>query len=396
MSRRVHPDIHDAVDSADAIVTLEQVHGLFPARTPEAVRLALEKLVAAGDLFRWQRDDGEAGWSGALFRRRSHPGWMIVTKPVTAELLQDELLALEPFDFTVFLEDVLRGHPEFSHVAYSRRWDYDLEARTVTGTPVYFITKLVRTVDEGRIGEALETRQKIFVSDPTAAVILVVPGVLTSKAAEFAASEGLTVWDRSTLVRLASYELIEGYRAADRRSSSRDRGEELIEALAQIPAGRERWSDYQTLVARLVEYLFVPPLGVPALEVANESRADRRDLVMANMAESGTWALLRQRYKADYVVVDAKNHDGLIGKKSILEVAHYLKWYGPGLFALVACRKGFGPAGRTAAREQWIGSERMIVPITDADFIEMVHLRQLHASPEDVLVEIIRKFRLSL
>jgi hypothetical protein len=38
----------------------------------------------------------------------------------------------------------------------------------------------------------------------------------------------------------------------------------------------------------------------------------------------------------------------------------------------------------------------MIVPITDEDFVEMVRLRQRRSSPEDVLVETIRKFRLSL
>jgi len=132
------------------------------------------------------------------------------------------------------------------------------------------------------------------------------------------------------------------------------------------------------------------------LEVSTESGADRRDLVMANMAESGTWSLLRQLYRADYVVVDAKNHGDPLIKKSILEVAHYLKWYGPGLFALVACRQGFAESGHIAAREQWIGSQRMIVPVTDDDFREMVRLKQEGSNPVDVLTENIRRFRLSL
>jgi hypothetical protein len=38
----------------------------------------------------------------------------------------------------------------------------------------------------------------------------------------------------------------------------------------------------------------------------------------------------------------------------------------------------------------------MIVPVTDEDVVEMVHLRQRRSAPEDVLLETIRKFRLSL
>jgi len=176
----------------------------------------------------------------------------------------------------------------------------------------------------------------------------------------------------------------------------KDRGIELLNALTSTPAGSEHWNDYQGHVGRIAEYLFVPPLGVPALEVSNESGADRRDIVMANLAEAGTWALFRSSYRADYVVIDAKNHADPIGKRSVLEVAHYLKWYGPGLFALVACRQGFSDAGRIAAREQWIGSQRMIVPVNDADFAEMVDLKRRNSAPEDVLVDIIRRFRLSM
>jgi hypothetical protein len=155
-----------------------------------------------------------------------------------------------------------------------------------------------------------------------------------------AVAEGLVIWDRSVLLAKTPPEIAELYRAARRREVSRDRGTELITRLASIPAGRDHWSEYQGLVGRLMEYLFVPPLGVPALEISNESGADRRDLVMANMAEGGVWSLVRQLYRAEYVVVDAKNYTEALDKKPILEVAHYLKWYGPGLFALVACQQG--------------------------------------------------------
>ena len=49
---------------------------------------------------------------------------------------------------------------------------------------------------------------------------------------------------------------------------------------------------------------------------------------------------IRDRYKAEFVVVDAKNSAHEIGKDDILQVAHYLKEKGVGLFGLVFSRCG--------------------------------------------------------
>src|SRR5262249_7117695 len=153
-------------------------------------------------------------------------------------------------------------------------------------------------------------------------------------------AERLVLWDRNTLLALTPLPLVELYRAANRRVSAKqtDRGEALLKALRAVPPGKEHWTEYQVLVGKLAEYLFVPPLGLTAFEIANASKADRRDIVMANGAQEGAWMLFRQLYRADFVVIDAKNHADVLKKRAVLEVAHYLKWYGVGLFALVACR----------------------------------------------------------
>jgi hypothetical protein len=396
MSRRLHPEITAFLQTKHAVFTEPELATHFKESDPAALRGALDRLVTSGHALQWQRADGTAGWSSTFVAHAAPLGWQVVTVPLTEESLQAELLELDPLGFTEFIEDVLRANADFSTVGYTLDFRFNLVATNTSGHATYFVTKRVRTTNERRVQEALESRRALHETTPGATVILVVPGVVTAKAAALATRDKLTIWDRAKLLSITPPEVVESYRAARRRESSRDLGAELLAALADIRPGRDQWNEYQGIVGRLIEYLFVPPLGVPALEISNESGADRRDLVMANMAESGTWALLRQMYRADYVVVDAKNHAEPLDKKPILEVAHYLKWYGPGLFALVACRQGFGEAGRIAAREQWIGSQRMIVPVTDEDFTEMVRLRQRSSSPEDILVETIRKFRLSL
>jgi hypothetical protein len=174
------------------------------------------------------------------------------------------------------------------------------------------------------------------------------------------------------------------------------RAQGLREKLESLKPGKEAWSHYQKLVSDIMEFLFSPPLGEPALEAPDETRQDRRDMILANRAERGPWSLIRQRYCADYIVVDAKNHGKPLGKRAILEVAHYLKPYGIGMFALVVCRSGLAPSGRHAVKEQWIGSGRMIVVLTDESINEMLNLKAQRSSPEAIIEESIRQFRLSL
>ncbi len=398
MSERMLKRVESIVSAANAILRAREVLAGFDGTAPEPAEVlaALDELVRRGRLLRWNHDDGSAGWSDIFKAHTNHNGWTVVTAPVDEKALQDELLELDPFAFTEFIESVLSERRDLGKVGFAGSPLFDLLYTDTAGREHYLITKLLRTTDARTVNEVLGQREELRSKRPDSDVIMVVPGLLTTKARELATHHGLTVWDRAELLRIAPNEIVELWRAAARREATHDQGTRLLDQLADIRSGRDQWSEYQALVGHFCEYLFVPPLGVPALEVSNESGADRRDLVMANMAESGTWSLLRQLYRADYVVVDAKNHGEPLVKKSIIEVAHYLKWYGPGLFALVACRQGFAESGHIAAREQWIGSQRMIVAVTDEDFREMVRLKQQGSNPVDVLTENIRRFRLSL
>ncbi len=74
-----------------------------------------------------------------------------------------------------------------------------------------------------------------------------------------------------------------------------DRARLLIAALSEVPGGREHYADYERVCCDILEYLFCPELESPAAQTYTVNRSQRRDVIMANHAERGFWARMRER-----------------------------------------------------------------------------------------------------
>jgi hypothetical protein len=94
--------------------------------------------------------------------------------------------------------------------------------------------------------------------------------------------------------------------------------------------------------------------------------------------------------------VDAKNFSNPIRKASVIELSHYLKPHGCGMFGIIATRLSPSPSARHAQREEWIGSRKMILILDDALMREMLRLKALGTPGEEVLRDQIGRFRKSL
>jgi hypothetical protein len=106
---------------------------------------------------------------------------------------------------------------------------------------------------------------------------------------------------------------------------------------------------------------------------------------------------LRNQYKADYLVVDAKNYKNQIKKASILQISNYLKPHGSGLFGVIFTRKGGDLRGcYHTLREQWMAHKKMIVVLNDEDVENMLLAKSSGGSPEDIIGKKIELFRLSM
>lgn len=223
---------------------------------------------------------------------------------------------------------------------------------------------------------------------------------MTDAAAAVLRAAGVELWGIDEMSRLTSDGLwcwLEGdAKRAESPGTARSKAHALTAALNAICPGREEALDFQKLWLDAVEFLFSPPLGMPQYEVSDESKRNRRDIIIENFAESGFWAVARSEYVARYIVIDAKNYTGPISKNAVLGVAHYLKKHGCGMFALLATRAGASLAAMHAIREYWIAEQKMILVLDDADLKRMLALRERGADPASVIRERLKEFIVSM
>jgi hypothetical protein len=118
---------------------------------------------------------------------------------------------------------------------------------------------------------------------------------------------------------------------------------------------------------------------------------------MPNYAEAGFWSFLRQKYEADYIIIDAKNHTRKVKKSDVLQIANYLKSHGAGLFGLIVSRKG-GDTGSCehTLREQWLVHRKLILILDDEDIKSMLMAKSDGRRVEEILGQRIEQFRLSM
>ena len=157
-----------------------------------------------------------------------------------------------------------------------------------------------------------------------------------------------------------------------------DRAAQLIDALSSVPSGRPNYPDYERVCCEILEYLFCPELGEPDAQSYTVNRSQRRDVVMDNHVEEGFWARIRDRYNADYLVAEMKNNTGLVANTSVWQLAAYMKEKGVGLFGLLIARNGVSRGvANYAIIDQWVHSNKMVVPLSNEDLVRMIRLRDV-------------------
>jgi hypothetical protein len=234
-----------------------------------------------------------------------------------------------------------------------------------------------------------------------AVTVLAIPTELTEEKGSLLRSANIELWDKSWILDAAeavglgeqAAELL-GHRAAPRPDPIRQR--RLQDKLRFVQPGKPAWSQYQKLCRDIFEHLFCPPLSKPIEESSNESKVNRRDFVMPNYVTEGFWFFLRTHYQADYLVVDAKNLTGLVGKNHVLQLCNYMSSHGTGLFGIIATRKGSNRAADFTRREQWVLHRKMVVVLGDDDLMQMLNNKDSGDDPGIVIRQKIEDFRLGI
>ncbi len=233
--------------------------------------------------------------------------------------------------------------------------------------------------------------------------VLAFPGRISGAGNLIIRSSGIEVWDADFIAGTFRKEIEESTHPyfknlflsltpIDALSIER----QLLEKLKTCQPGKIYWTDYQKLVGQIFEYLFCPPLQSPISESGDKFGVNRRDWIFPNYSDSGFWHFLREMYKADYIVVDAKNYKKPISKTQVLQIVNYLKPHGAGLFAIIAARNGANSGAQLTIREHWMANNKMILVLNDADLEAMLLAASSGGEAYKVIGQGIENFRLSI
>ncbi|QCB54495.1 HNH endonuclease [Sphingopyxis sp. PAMC25046] len=319
---------------------------------------------------------------------------------------QQQLFQRE-IDFIEWLTTLMMSHPDFASVSVDERLPSPVKQERdgradilVRRSGRALIVECKNRPIFGRgVDETIAQLHRYSSFLPSAQLVLALPGRLSDRDAVRIRAAGIELWDIDTIARIFAMQIPFGPEHLAAAFNSVEIGvsesDQLLSELDECVPGKQQWTIYQQLVGRVLEFLFCPPLSVPLSESPDESGANRRDFILANFAESGFWNHMRQRYAADYIVVDAKNYVGKIKKREILQMANYLRPHGAGQFGIIFTRAGADASARITAREQWAHYQKLVLVLDDADCIAMLTSAGAGGAAA-VLTQIIQDFRLSM
>jgi hypothetical protein len=323
--------------------------------------------------------------------------------------------ALSPMDVERFIFDLFVAINVFSEVELNpvinnRQIDLTLSEENtnpITKSPIknrafwmIEVKSYRRLVPVSVIDSFYGKREDIEDYEPNLRSLVIATNGFTREAIERAQRSGIYLWGASEIYDLYLRKPIQLSGLVPPKDVELNelskKADALKSALIATEPGRDSWFRYQSLIADILEFLLCPLLEAPKVELADSDKRNRRDIIFENSSKDGFWPIVRDIYQGHYIVVDAKNYSGLLNKKPILDISHYLKPYGCGMFSIIVSRKGYGPAAEHAAKEQWIGGKKMIVSLSDLDVIKMLEYKKEGVEPEEVIKNYISDFRMSL
>ncbi|WGH76652.1 HNH endonuclease domain-containing protein [Tenacibaculum tangerinum] len=311
-----------------------------------------------------------------------------------------------------FLTQLLDKHPDYRNISQEALLSKDVRYRAdiiaehkengkwrkvlieLKSTPTFTSRRLEEVVHQ------LNNYKSVLKEDVK--LVLSFPGILSQSDNEYLKKSKIEVWDRDFITQTFKNEIeqiedklfLKLFSFSIVKSKVHDT---LIADLKLIPPGRADWSKYQKHVEKVLSYLFSDVLSDPITELSDKYGINRRDFILRNYCETGFWKYLREKYQADFIVIDAKNYTGKIKKNQILQLSNYLKTHGTGLFAIIISRNGEEDKGSYfTRREVWATERKMIIILDDNDLEKMVLAKASSNQPEEIIIQKIEGFRLEM
>jgi len=328
----------------------------------------------------------------------------------TYEEFEKLVSELSPFEFERLVTDIFKSLDSIDSVVIEpkiRDRQVDLIAtektKSIANQPVKWIIEIKKYRNLVPIGVLDQFYAKaISLNISNSKLLLISSSDLTKSAKKIAEERNISFWGLKELAENITQEIAIKYfsqiviRQLREKSIQDTKEDNLISSLKNIKPGKSDWSIYQQTIFDILEYLFCPPLEIPHYELADLDSRNRRDIIFGNDSEDTFWKSIREIYQGHYIVVDAKNYSKKLAKRPIVDITHYLKPYGCGMFGIIVCRMGSGGASDHAIKEQWIGNKKMVVVLSDEDLIEMLEIKKNGGNPVEIIKRKVANFRMSL
>lgn len=313
------------------------------------------------------------------------------------------------YQFESYIKQLISAHPDYDLIDDLRtlgQWKAipDVVCKHHTNQVNRLIIgeiKLATSFTEERIQGVIDHLLAHREVKPDANLAFITPRELPERYKALLQKSGIELWDKNYLSREFISQIEEQkasqFTALFYTEPSENECDVLIRELKKCPSGKDCWGKYEKLVKRILELLFCPPLNLPLAQCGDASKQNRRDYILPNYSrENDYWEFLRNKYSAEYIVIDAKNSGKHIKKSDVLQIANYLKKDGTGLFGIIISRKGSNTSSEYAIREAWRYEGKMIVVLNDTDVEEMLLAKKDGADPATLILKKIEDFRLSI
>lgn len=318
---------------------------------------------------------------------------------------------ISEYQFVEFIQQLLEKHPRYSNIKSPFRLKdsgvfVDLAFDRATDNIIQTIIAEINistAFTEKRIDDIIGRFCRLRDLHLKDNFVFAFPGKLPQNYIDKFSSHNIEIWDSSFISQefREQIKFIEDTKFSSiigilqNQSDEVNEIQKFITKLNNCEAGTAHWGEYQKLVGEILDILFCPPLKHPISQSNDGTKKNRRDFVLPNcVLDKNVWKFLQDKYFADYIVVDAKNSKSKVTKQDILQMAHYLKREGAGLFGIIVSRSGISDAGYYSLKDVWVYEHKMIVVLDDNDIEQMLIEKEKGNEPAELLLKKIEDFRL--
>jgi hypothetical protein len=169
----------------------------------------------------------------------------------------------------------------------------------------------------------------------------------------------------------------------------------FAEALQNCPTGNSHFAEYEKIGIHAFCYIFENSLIRPRPQDETADKKQRRDVLFRNLRTTGFLQRIYDKYGADFVIVDFKNHGENIGADVIQDVDKYAN-KALGRFVIVVSRHGAADSAEAAQLRVLRDRDVIVLVISDHQLLEMIRRKHQGQNPDDLLDdlldELLRKY----